>query len=103
MMISAVQPDCHMQVNISLRPVVIPDDIRFVQQWVGVDGSSLITFYESIEASSFIRSMMVWDNDQPVFQADMCEALFDDLDSGGAILPGDYTLRMLFAPDACRK
>ena len=103
MMISTIQPDNHMQVTISLRPVVIPDDIRFVQQWVGVEAASLIPFYESVAASSFIRSMMVWDNDQPIFQADMCEALFDDLGSGDAILPGDYTLRLLFAPATGRK
>lgn len=103
MMISAIQPDSHRQVTISLRPVVIPDDIRFVQQWVGVDAASLLPFYESVEASSFVRSMMVWDNDEPVFQADMCEALFDDVGSGDAILPGDYTLRLLFSPAAGRK
>ena len=102
MMISAIQPDGHMQVTISLRPFVIPDDIRFVQQWVGVEAASLLPFYESVEASSFMRSMMVWDNDQPIFQADMCEALFDDVGAGDSILPGDFTLRLLFAPDARR-
>jgi hypothetical protein len=102
MMISAIQPDGHMQVSISLRPFVIPDDIRFVQQWVDVEVDSLLPFYESVEASSFMRSMMVWDNDQPIFQADMCEALFDDVGCGDAILPGDYTLRLLFSPAAGR-
>lgn len=99
-MISAMQPDSHMQVNISIRPIVIPDDVRYVQQWVGLEAGSLIPLYESIAASSFIQSMMVWHNDQPVFQADMCEALFDDLGTGDTFLPGDYTLRLLFAPDA---
>jgi len=102
-MISAIQPDSYTQVNISIRPVTIPDDIRLIQQWVGVEAGSLIPFYESIEASSFIKAMMAWDHDQPLFQADMCESLFDDLGIGDIIRPGDYTLRLLFAPDACRR
>lgn len=101
-MITAIQPDSHIQVKISLRPIVVPDDLRFIQQWVGVHAGSLIPFYESIAVSSFMKAMMAWDHDQPVLQADMCEALFDDLGTGERIRSGDYTLRLLFAPNACR-
>lgn len=89
-----------MLMDLSIRPVVIPDDVWWLQQWLGVEGDCLIPFYKTLQASSFIQSMMVWENDTPVFQFDLCEALFDDPGIGDSITPGDYTLRLLFAPDA---
>jgi len=99
-MISAKQTDKERQENISIRPVIVPDDIGLLQQWLGVGADCLIPFYESLEASSFIQSMMVWENDKPILQVDICEALFDDLGAGDDFAPGDYSLRLLFAPDA---
>jgi hypothetical protein len=99
-MVSAIQPNSHAPAEISIRPVVVPDDIRWLQQWTGVDADCLIPFYESIAGSSFIQAMMVWEDGQPVLQADICEAMFDDLGAGDAIVPGDYTIRLQFAPDA---
>ena len=100
MMISVTHPDSHVKVKITLCAVVIPNDIKWLQQWTGLDAGCLIPFYESIQASSFIQSMMAWDNDQPVLQVDICEALFDDLGAAEIIKEGDYTLRFQFAPDA---
>jgi len=100
MMISAMQSDKQIPLNISIKPVVIPDDIGWLQQWLGVGADCLIPFYESLEASSFIQSMVVWEHDTPVLQVDICEALFDDLGAGDDFAPGDYSLRLLFAPDA---
>jgi hypothetical protein len=99
-MVSAIQPNGHAPAEIFIRPVVVPDDIHWLQQWTGVEATCLIPFYESIAASSFIQAMMVWENEQPVLQVDICEALFDDLGAGDAIDPGDYTIRLQFAPDA---
>jgi hypothetical protein len=99
-MISVTQPDSHVKINITLCPVVIPDDIKWLQQWSGLDAGCLIPFYESIQASSFIQSMMAWDNEQPVLQVDICESMFDDVGAGDLIGPGDYTLRFQFAPHA---
>lgn len=99
MMVSVTHPDSHVKVDITLRAVVIPDDIKWLQQLTGLDAGCLISFYESIQASSFIQSMMAWGNDQPVLQVDICEALFDDLGASDIISNGDYTLRFQFAPD----
>lgn len=100
MMISVTHPESHIKTDVTLCPVVIPDDIKWLQQWTGLDAGCLIPFYESIQASSFIQSMMAWDNDQPVLQVDICEAMFDDVGAGELITPGDYTLRFQFAPHA---
>lgn len=100
MMISVTHPDSHIKTDITLCSVVIPDDLKWLQQWTGLDAGCLIPFYESIQASSFIQSMMAWSSDQPVLQVDICEALFDDLGAGEMISDGDYTLRFQFAPDA---
>ncbi|THU30791.1 acetyltransferase [Niastella caeni] len=100
MMISYVQLESHMEVEISIKPFVIPDDIRYIRQWTGVDEAGLMPFYESIAASSFIHAVMVWDKDQPLFEAAICEAVFDDLGLGHAVQPGDYTLRLQIAPNA---
>jgi hypothetical protein len=100
MMVSAIQPEGHAPVEISIRPVAIPEDIRWLHQWTGISADCLTTFYESIAASSFIQSMMVWENEQPVLQVDICEAWFDDLGVGDAIAPGDYTMRLQFSPYA---
>ena len=97
-MISAIRPEKQLQMELSIRPVVIPDDVRWLQQWLGVDADCVIPFYESLQVASFIQSMVVWENDQPVLQADICEAIFDDL--GDAVAPGDYSLRLLLSPDA---
>ncbi|WP_133053863.1 hypothetical protein [Niastella yeongjuensis] len=86
--------------DLSIRPVVIPDDVRWLQRWLGVDADCLIPFYESLQVASFIQSVVVWENDRPVLQVDICEALFDDLGTGDGISPGDYSLRLLPAPDA---
>jgi hypothetical protein len=96
-MVSAIQREGH---EISIRPVAIPDDIRWLQQWTGMSADCLTIFYDSIAASSFIQSMMIWENEQPVLQADICEALFDDLCDGDALAPGDYTIRLQFPPHA---
>jgi hypothetical protein len=100
MMISATHPENHVKVDIAIRPVAIPDDIQWLQQWTGLDADCLIPFYKNIEAASFMQSMMVWDNEQPVFQVDICEAIFDDPGAGDTIGPGDYTLRFQFSPQA---
>jgi hypothetical protein len=100
MMISAIKPERQLQVDMSIRPVVIPDDIRWLQQWLGVQADCLIPFYESLQVASFIQSMVVWGNDRPALQVDICEALFDDLGADDAIAPGDYSLRLLLSPDA---
>lgn len=99
-MVSVTHPDSHVKVDITLRAVVIPDDIKWLQQLTGLDAGCLISFYESIQASSFIQSMIAWENDQPVLQVDICEALFDDLGASDIISDGDYTLRFQFAPHA---
>jgi hypothetical protein len=99
MMISATHPDSHTKIDIAIRPVTIPDDIKWLQQWAGLDANCLIPFYQSIEASSFIQSMMAWDSEQPVLQFDICEAIFDDLGAGELVGEGDYTLRFQFAPN----
>ena len=99
MMISVTHPDGQVKVDITLCAVVSPGDIKWLQQWTGLDAGCLIPFYESIQASSFIQSMMAWNNDQPVLQVDICEALFDDLGAAEIISDGDYTLRFQFAPD----
>ena len=96
----AIKPERQFQAEMSIRPVVIPDDIRWLQQWFGVQADCLIPFYESLQVASFIQSMVVWENDTPVLQVDICEALFDDLGADDAITPGDYSLRLLLAPDA---
>jgi hypothetical protein len=98
MMISVTHPESHIKTDIILKPVVMPDDIKWLQQFTGLDASCLIPFYESIQASSFIQSMMAWDHEQPILQVDICEALFDDVGAGELIGPGDYTLRFQFAP-----
>ena len=98
-MISAIRPEKQLQVDMSIRPVVIPDDVRWLQQWLGVQADCLIPFYESLQVASFIQSMVVWENDRPVLQVDICEALFDDLGIDDAVTPGDYSLRLLWAPD----
>lgn len=95
-MISATHPESPVKAGITIRPVVVPDDILWIRQWTGLDADCLIPFYESIAASSFMQSMMVWDNEQPVFQVDICEAIFDDFGAGEAIGPGDFTLRFQF-------
>ena len=100
MMVSVTRSDSHVKVDITLRAVVIPDDIKWLQQLTGLDSGCLISFYESIQASSFIQSMMAWDNDQPILQVDICEALFDDLGVSDIISDSDYTLRFQFAPHA---
>jgi hypothetical protein len=100
MMVSAIQPEGHAAVEISIRPVAIPGDIRWLHQWTGISADCLTVFYESIAASSFIQSLMVWENEQPVLQVDICEAVFDDLGAGDAIAPGDYTMRLQFSPHA---
>lgn len=97
-MISVTHPESHIKTDIILKPVVMPDDIKWLQQFTGLDASCLVPFYESIQASSFIQSMMAWDHEQPVLQVDICEALFDDVGAGELIAPGDYTLRFQFAP-----
>lgn len=97
-MISVTHPESHIKTDIILKPVVMPDDIKWLQQFTGLDASCLVPFYESIQASSFIQSMMAWDHEQPVLQVDICEALFDDVGAGELIGPGDYTLRFQFAP-----
>ena len=99
-MISVTHPDGHLKINVTLCPVVIPDDITWLQQWTGLDAGCLISFYESIQASSFIQAMVAWDNEQPVLQVDICESMFDDMGAGELIGPGDYTLRFQFAPHA---
>ena len=99
-MISVTHPESHIKTDIILKPVVMPDDIKWLQQLTGLDASCLVPFYESIQASSFIQSMMAWDHEQPVLQVDICEALFDDVGAGELIGPNDYTLRFLFAPGA---
>jgi hypothetical protein len=98
MMFSVTHPD--LKINVTLCPVVIPDDIKWLQQWTGLDAGCLISFYESIRASSFIEAMMAWNNEQPVLQVDICESMFDDVGAGELIGPGDYTLRFQFAPHA---
>ena len=98
-MISAIKREKQLQVDMSIRPVVIPDDIRWLQQWLGVRADCLIPFYESLQVASFIQSMVVWENDRPVLQVDIFEAVFDDLGADDAMAPGDYSLRLLLAPD----
>ncbi|MCS3797595.1 hypothetical protein [Niastella sp. OAS944] len=100
MMVSVTRSDSHVKDDITFRAVVIPDDIKWLQQLTGLDAGCLISFYESIQASSFIQSMMAWDNDQPILQVDICEALFDDLGVSDIISDSDYTLRFQFAPHA---
>jgi hypothetical protein len=100
MMISVTNSESHVKTDVTLCPVVIPDDIKWLQQWTGLDACCLIPFYESVQASSFIQSMMVWDNEQPVLQVDICESMFDDVGAGELIGAGDYTLRFQFAPHA---
>jgi hypothetical protein len=97
MMISVTHPESHIKTDIILKPVVMPDDIKWLQQFTGLDASCLVPFYESIQASGFIQSLMAWDHEQPVLQVDICEALFDDVGAGELIGPGDYTLRFQFA------
>lgn len=99
-MISVTHSESHVKTDIILKPVVMPDDIKWLQQFTGLDASCLVPFYESIQASSFIQSMMAWDHEQPVLQVDICEALFDDVGAGDLIGAGDYTVRFLFAPHA---
>lgn len=99
-MISAIMRAQQPAAGMSIRPVVMPDDISWLQQWLGGPADCLIPFYESLQVASFIQSMVVWENETPVLQADICEALFDDLASEVAIIPGDYSLRLLPAPDA---
>jgi hypothetical protein len=99
-MVSTIQPEGHLPAEMTIRPIAIPDDLRWLHQWTGVDADTLTTFYESIAASSFIQSMVVWENEQPVLQVDICEALFDDLGVGDGIMPGDYTLRLQLARNA---
>lgn len=99
-MISVTHPESHIKTDIILKAVVMPDDIKWLQQFTGLDASCLVPFYESIQASSFIQSLMAWDHEQPVLQIDICEALFDDVGAGELIGPNDYTLRFQFAPGA---
>lgn len=84
----------------TIRPVVLPDDIQGLQQCTGMDIESLISFYENIANASFMQPMLVWDHEQPVLQVDICEAIFDDPGMGDNPGPGDYTLRFQFSPQA---
>lgn len=99
-MVSAIQREDNTPAAFSIRPLAIPDDLRWLQQWTGVAADALTTFYENTASGSFMQSMMVWENEQPILQMDICEALFDDLGAGNAIGPGDYTMRLQFAPHA---
>lgn len=86
--------------GIDIRPVVIPDDLQGLQQCTGMDAGSLVAFHENIAKGSFMQPMLVWDGEQPLFEVDICQAVFDDPGTGDPLGPGDYTLRFQFSPHA---
>jgi hypothetical protein len=86
--------------NIAIRPVVIPDDLQGLQQCTGMDAECLLAFHENIANGSFMQPMLVWDNEQPLFQVDICQAIFDDPGADEPLGPHDYTLRFHFSPHA---
>jgi hypothetical protein len=100
MMVSATHTLNYVKMDIAIRPVVIPNDIPGLQQCTGMDIKSLLEFHENTANGSFMQSMLVWDNEQPLFQVDICEAVFDDPGADEPLGPNDYTLRFHFSPHA---
>ncbi|OQP68401.1 hypothetical protein [Niastella populi] len=86
--------------GIAIRPVVIPDDLQGLQQCTEMDAESLIAFHENIANGSFMQPMLVWDGEQPLFEVDICQAIFDDPGTCDPLGTDDYTLRFQFSPHA---
>lgn len=86
--------------GIDIRPVVFPDDLQGLQQCTGMDAESLTVFHENIVNGSFMQPMLVWDGDQPLFEVDISQAVYDDPGAGDPLGPDDYTLRFQFSPHA---
>jgi hypothetical protein len=81
---------------ITIRPFKTPDDIHYIEQWAGVEAAAcLVSMYESIALADFVESLMVLNNNEPLFQADICNASFDEISAAFITQPGDYTLRLL--------
>jgi len=81
---------------ITIRPFKSPDDIHYIEQWVGVEADAcLASMYESVELADFVESLMILNNNEPMFQADLCKAPFDEISAAFTSQPGDYTLRLL--------
>jgi hypothetical protein len=59
--------------------------------------------YESIALADFVESLMVLNNNEPLFQADICKAPFDEVSAAFITEPGDYTLRLLMASETDNK
>jgi hypothetical protein len=87
---------------ITIRSFKTPDDVPYIERWVGVEAAACLTsMYESVQLADFVESLMVLNNNEPLFQADLCKAPFDEISAAFSIKPGDYTLRLLmpFQPD----
>jgi len=81
---------------ITIRPFKTPDDIHYVEQWVGVEAAAcLASMYASVELADFVESLMILSNNEPLFQADISKAPFDEISAAFVTNPGDYTLRLL--------
>lgn len=96
MTMKAVYPSRTIDPDISIRAFKTPDDLYYIEEWVGVKAACLGSLYESIALADFIESLMVCSHGEPLLEADICQALFDEI---GFTLPteaGDYTLRLLF-------
>jgi hypothetical protein len=100
MMVSATQSKNLVKMGIDIRPVVIPDDLQGLQQCTGMDAESLTVFHENIANGSFMQPMLVWDGEQPLFEVDISQAIFDDPGTGDPVGAHDYTLRFQFSPHA---
>ena len=81
---------------ITIRHFKTPDDIQYIEQWAGIEAvACLSSMYESIALADFVESLMVLNNSEPLFQADICEAPFDEISAAFITKPSDYTLRLL--------
>lgn len=100
MMLKAIHPACPTELDLNIKSFRNPDDITIIQSWTGVEAVCFDPLYESIAEADFLESVMVWQQNQPVLQADICKAVFDELSSVYMTNPGDFTIRPQFSDNA---
>jgi hypothetical protein len=100
MMLKAIHPACPTGLDLQIQSFRTPDDITIIQSWTGVATSCLDCLYESMAGADFLESIMVWQHDQPILEADICKAVFDELSSVYMTHPGDFTIRPQFPDNA---
>ena len=99
-MLKAIHMDCATELDFDIKSFRTPDDIKILQSWTGVETTCLDSFYDSIAGADFIESVMLWQHGEPILQADICNAVFDELSSVYMINPGDFTIRLQFPDNA---